>query len=199
MKRHTISTDLVRKNFTNTKLTFSIEHIKCNGLAMVKPVLKLYTTSKTYITQYTGNWWVISKDYLQRNHTFNINKDTLNRTGYYQISLIAEGLNPENRLEFNHLQLCEGSNTKYHQPEADIPKTEIKFTTNFYANLYTSNEENYLQVIRPSYNSIDTETITKSKTTVLAPHLANEDIYDSPSNIGLEYMNSTDQVIEILR
>ena len=129
----------------------------------------------------------------------NNNKDTLDSTAFYQIRLLVDGLTPRNRLFFNHMQLCEGSTKDYHQPESSIPKTSIKFSNNFYANLYASNDENYLQVIRPYYNNMDTETITKSKVTVLAPHLANEDEYDDPANIGLEFMNSTDQVIEILR
>lgn len=192
-------TDKFRKNFTNTKLTFSIEHIKSDKLIMVRPYLRLYTSTKEYITQYAGNWWIIGSDYQKQYSTFNINKDTLDTTAFYEIRLIVDGLTPTNKLYFNHMQLAEGSITDYHQPESAIPKTAIKFNNNFYANLYTSNEENYLQVIRPYYNNMDTETITKSKVTVLAPHLANEDEYDSPSNIGLEFMNQHDQVIEILR
>jgi len=199
MKRYTLTTDLIRKNFSNRMVTFSVEHIRGDDILMVRPILKLYSSGKSYITQYASNWWVVTKDYTQKYHTFRINENTLNNTAYYQISLLVDGLSARNRLYFNHMQLAEGGERKYHQPETDIPKSDIHFTTNFYANLYTSSEENYLQVIRPYYNNIDTETITKSKVTVLAPHLANEDDCDSPANIGLEYMNSTDQVIEILR
>ena len=97
------------------------------------------------------------------------------------------------------MQLAEGDVTSYHQPVESIPKTDIKFISNFYANFYTTDDDRYLQVIRPYYNNMDTETITRSKVTVLAPHLMNEDDIDSPSNIGLEFMNSYEQVIEILR
>ena len=199
MKRYTLTTDLIRKNFTNPKVTFSIEHIKSTDLLMVRPILKLYSSGKSYITQYASKWWVVTQSYEKKYHTWNINTNTLNNVAYYKIELLVDGLSPTNRLHFNHMQLNEGGVKDYHQPEADIPITYIHFTTNFYANLYTSEEENYLQVIRPYYNNINTETITKSKSTILAPHLANEDNYDSPANIGLEYMNSTDQRIEILR
>lgn len=199
MKRNTISTDLIRKNFTNPKITLSVGNMKSDDLLMVRPIIRLYTSGKAYLTQYAGAWWVVNKNYLQKARTFNINQETLNKTAYYKIVFVVDGMTPRNRFYFNHVQLSEGSTTDYHPPEEDIPKSTIQFTTNFYANLYTSTEENYLQVIRPYYNNIDTETITKSKATVLAPHLMNEDYYDSPANIGLEFMNSTDQVIEILR
>lgn len=198
-KRYTIKSDLLRKNFTNTKITFSIEHLKCESLAMVRPQIVFYTSGKTYITTYSSKWWIVGSEYQQQAHTFNINKNTLDASAWYRVQLIVDGLSPTNRLSFNHMQLCEGSEVNYHEPESTIPKTAIKFSNNFYANLYTSSEDNYLQVIRPYYNNMDTETITKSKVTVLAPHLAKEDEYDSPSNIGLEFMNASDQVIEILR
>ena len=66
VKRYTLSTDLLRKNFTNTKLTFSIEHIRSEQLAMVRPILRLYTTGKSYLTQYASNWWVIGSEYQQQ-------------------------------------------------------------------------------------------------------------------------------------
>lgn len=198
MKRTIIATDLIRKNFNNTKMTFSVEHIKADDFLMVKPTILLYTSGKQYLANYSTTWWVVCNEYQKRYFTFNIPRNTLNQAAYYRVRLWVDNLSLHNNLYFNHLQLAEGSVTDYHEPESTLPKTDIKFSNSFYANLYTS-EDNYLQVIRPYYNNIDTETIKKSKTTVLAPHLANEDEVDNPASIGLEYMGATDQVIEILR
>lgn len=197
--RYSIASDFMRKNFTNTLLTFSVEHMKSDSLLMVRVLIHLYSSGKTKIDTRTSNWKVVGSVYQPFTYSFRINEDKLNRSAYYKVVLQVDGLSEDNRFYFNHIQLAEGRTSDYHQPETAIPKTPIKFSNNFYANLYTSGTENYLQVIRPYYNNMDTETITRSKVTVLAPHLANEDSIDSPSNIGLEFMNSNDQVIEILR
>lgn len=168
-------------------------------MVFVKLYLTIYTTGKNYINTYSGNWKAIGNEYESMYSTFTISDANLERAGYYTVGLIVDGVSLHNKLYFNHVQLAEGVVDKYHQPESAIPKTSIKLTNNFYVNLYQSNTENYLQVIRPYYNNFDTDTLTKSKVTVLAPHLWNEDDIDSPQNIGLEFMNASDQVIEILR
>ena len=43
------------------------------------------------------------------------------------------------------------------------------------------------------------KSLKRSKCTILAPHLLNEDAIDSSENLSLEYMNMNEQVIEILR
>ena len=203
MKRYTIESDFIDKNFSQTKLTLLFDKVKADTSAMIRPYFKLKGVNsqgqEVVLTTKYGNWWIIGKNYDKKYFTFNLSQDQVINGTRFSIGLIIDDVSNDNRVYFNHLQLAEGTATTYHQPESTIPKTDIKFTNNFYTNLYTSNTDGYLQVIRPYYNSMDTETITKSKTTVLAPHLKNEDSIDSPSNLGLEFMNASDQRIEILR
>lgn len=199
MKRYNVKSTYIKRNFTNRKLSYLIDNIRCNDIMLIKPFIEVYTTGKTLINTYYSNWKVIGSEYQPLSTTFNINSNEMSRIGYYKVGFLLDGATLHNKLYFNHLQLAEGTVNKYHQPESTIPKTSIKLINNFYVNLYQSTTDNYLQVIRPYYNNFDTETLTKSKVTVLAPHLANEDDIDSPQNIGLEFMNASDQVIEILR
>ena len=199
MNRYTIESEHIRKNFSSTSLTFLMDKVKSDELVMIRPFLKLYTADNTTITTKYGNWWVIGKYYEQKHCGFSITQNQLNRASFFSIGLVIDGVDSSNRLYFNHLQLSETDTLAYHQPAEAIPKTDIKFSNSFYANLYTDKSDSYLQVIRPYYNNMDTETIKKSKVTVLVPHLENEDNIDSPASIGLEFMNASDQKIEILR
>lgn len=199
MKRYVLKSNFIQRNFSTRKLSYYIDNIRCDDLMFAKPFIDLYTTGKSHIATYNGDWNVVGSEYQPILSTLNISSNHLQRTGYYTVGLMVDGATLHNKLYFNHLQLAEGVIDKYHQPESSIPKTSIKLVNNFYVNLYQSNTENYLQVIRPYYNNFDTETLTKSKVTVLVPHLANEDDIDDPQNIGLEFMNASDQVIEILR
>lgn len=197
MTTYILSTDYIRKNFSDTTLTLSCQKMKVKtGLAIVRARLFLYTVGKELITT-ESRIWVVGTTYKSYSHEITLDEEDLENTAYYQIKFNIYNLS--DALSFNHLQLAEGTVTDYHQPEQDIPKTRIRFANSFYANLYQSDDGTYLQVIRPYYTNFDTETLTKSKVTVLAPHLKNEDDVDNPSNIGLEFMNQTDQVIEILR
>lgn len=199
MKRYLAKSNFIKRNFSNNKLSLYIGNLKCDDIVFLRPIIEVYTTGKSLIRTHYGKWKVIGNEYQQLYNGFTLNQGDMERIGYYRISLQFDGVTLHNKLYFNHLQLAEGTVDKYHQPESSIPKTSIKLINNFYVNLYQSTTDNYLQVIRPYYNNFDTETLTKSKVTVLAPHLANEDDIDSPQNIGLEFMNASDQVIEILR
>lgn len=201
MKRYTIESDFIRKNFSDTQLTFSIEKMKADDMAMVRPYLKIFSNNNNanIITTKNGNWWVVGSEYDKYTIKYTITEEQLNSTTHFKIGMVVDGMYHKNKLYFNHIQLAEGNVDTYHQPVESIPKTDVKFINNFYANFYTTDDDRYLQVIRPYYNNMDTETITRSKVTVLAPHLVNEDNVDDPSNIGLEFMNASEQVIEILR
>ena len=200
MTTYILTTDYIRKNFANNTLTLSCQKMKSkNGVLMVKPAIYFVNTSKQTVIAKTSPFWVIGTSYKPYSFELTLTDAQLESTAYIRIIFRVFGLSGDNALAFNHLQLAEGSVTDYHQPEQDIPKTRIRFANSFYANLYTSNDDSYLQVIRPYYTNMDTETLSKSKATVIAPHLRNEDEIDSPSNLGLEFMNQTDQVIEILR
>lgn len=197
MTTYTLTSDYLRKNFAETTLTFSIQKIKSkNDVVVIKPSIHFYNIGKTELSSETA-MWIIGSTYNK--YSYEINVSDIEDIAYYKVKLTIYNLKEGNALSFNHIQLAEGNVTEYHQPEQDIPKTRIRVQNNFYANLYTSSDESYLQVIRPYYNDIDTETLSKSKATVIAPHLTNEEETDTPSNLGLEFMNQCEQVIEILR
>lgn len=199
MKRYNVKSNFIKRNFSYNKLSFLMDNVKCNDIMLIRPYIEVYTTGKSLISTHYANWKMVGSEYQPVISSFVIEANKINRIGYYKVGFLIDGLSLHNKLYFNHLQLAESYVDKYHQPESSIPKTSIKLINNFYVNLYQSTTDNYLQVIRPYYNNFDTETLTKSKVTVLAPHLANEDDIDSPQNIGLEFMNASDQVIEILR
>lgn len=188
---------LTRK-FNTTTVTFSIGNIRSREPTIVTPELVLYNLKKQEIKTYTAEAFVTSKTYQSWHRTFHITDEELQKTGYVQINLIVDNLTSENPIYFNLLMLNEGEYEKYTQSEEIIESIKISFNNAFYANL-TYNNEGYLQVIRPNYDSFTTDKLTKSKCTVLAPHIKNECLEDTHENISLEYMNMSDQVIEILR
>ena len=130
-RRYTISSDFIRKNFTNTLLTFSVEHMKADSLLMVRCVIEFYTSGKSLINRRKSKWWVVGDKYQGNSQTFNITETGLNRTAYIKVGFEVDGLSEDNRFYFNHIQLAEGRIKDYHQPESAIPKTSIKFSNNF--------------------------------------------------------------------
>lgn len=187
------------KNFTNTRLTFTVGKMRSLGVCIVKPILKLYNLKKTLINQYTGKQWVVANNYNEYTQTYDMTEDELYDTAYVQIILEIVGVTSEHPIYFNNLILNEGDYTAYHQPDESLDEMTIFFVNNFFTNLYTTNNDSYLEVIRPNYDNFTTQVLKKSKCTVLAPHLSNEESIDSSENLSLEYMNMSDQVIEILR
>ena len=187
------------KNFTTTRLTFTIGKMRSLGVCIVKPVLKLYNLNKTSISEYSGKQWVVANNYTEYTQTYNITEDELYDTAYIQIVLEVVGITNEYPIYFNNLMLNEGDYTAYHQPDESLDEMTIYFVNNFFTNLYSSNTDSFLEVIRPNYDNFTTQVLKKSKCTILAPHLVNEDSIDSSENLSLEYMNMSDQVIEILR
>ena len=187
------------KNFTTQKLTLTIGKMRSVGVCIVKPVLVLYKPNKILLNKYDGKQWVVANNYNEYTTTFNITEDELYDTAYIRIELQVIGITNDHPIYFTNLMLNEGDYRPYHQPDDALDEMPIYFSNNFFANLYTSNEDSYLEVIRPNYDNFTTEILKKSKCSILAPHLTNEDEIDSSENLSLEYMNMSDQVIEILR
>ena len=189
----------ITKNFNTSRLTFTIGKMRSVGVCIVKPILKLYTIKKEEINTYKGKQWVVANTYQKYTNTFNITEEELHQTSYIQIKLEIIGITSDYPIYFNNLMLNEGDYTDYHQPNESLDETSIYFINNFFVNLYTKNEESFLEIIRPNYDNFTTKTIKRSKCTILAPHLLNEDAINSSENLSLEYMNMNEQVIEILR
>lgn len=195
----TLPKQTVSKNFSTTRLTFTIGKMRSLGVCIIKPVLKLYNLKKESVGEYNGKQWVVANNYMEYTQTYNITEDELHNTAYIQVVLEVVGITTDHPIYFNNLMLNEGDYTAYHQPDESLDEMTIYFVNNFFTNLYSSNTDSFLEVIRPNYDNFTTQVLKKSKCTVLAPHLVNEDNIDSSENLSLEYMNMSDQVIEILR
>ena len=181
--------------------------IDSNDLGQVYSVIEMKTCKKdgrlipSHSIYYNVDSIATSSNAPSHYEEWYLNDDP-NYDSYYvddcEIELIVDNLSSENQLQFNRLMLNEGEYEEYTQPESIIESARISFINTFYANLHTNNQ-GYLQVIRPNHDSFTTNTLTRSKCTVIAPHIKNECLEDTHENLALEYMNMSDQVIEILR
>lgn len=196
----TLPKEKMVKKFTNQKLTFTVGNLRSLNTCIITPKLKLYNYKDESVYEYyKGQQWVVANNYKEYTYTFFIQNEDIQNTTHMQIELEVIGLTPKHPIYFNNLMLNEGDYTPYHQPDQSLEETSIYFVNNFYVNLYTRNNDSYLEIIRPNFDNFTTKVLKQSKTTILTPHLVNEDKIESSENIALEYMNMSDQVIEILR
>lgn len=184
-------------NFRNDELTFIINHMKSRLPSTVYVRLHLFDETDTDITLQSPRW-VIDNTYSRYTYTFKLNDDIIKHTSTYQIELRLVNITSENPLYFTEIMLTEETFDGYHTPHEIIENKRIGFNKSRYTNLYDS-EENFLQVIRPNGDEMGTGELTKSKCTVLAPHLDGEPSTDTPVNIFLEFMNQKEQRIDVLR
>lgn len=183
--------------FNENEVTFSINFIKSRQPSVLYFKLHCFDKNKTKIHTYTSPRWVIDTEYRRRSRTFTIPDNVRDKTVYTQIELRPVGITSENPIYFGELMLNEGDDIGYHIPNENLPRT-VGFVNNTYANLYNG-DGNYLQVIRPQRDSFDTNKLTASTCTVLAPHLENESDIDDPVNIFYEFINQREQTIDVLR
>lgn len=193
-----------QKNFDAVELTFSIGNIKSRVPSVGYFVLHCFNYNDVEILVnskpfYTSKRFFISTTYQEYIKTIELTPEILNQSLYFQIELVLIGITSENPCWFNNVMLETGSvHTEYHKPNESFDESEIHFINNNYVMLY-NDSENDLQIIRPleGTDKITTKKILRSKYTILAPHLANESKYDTPSNLMMEFINQTDQHIQI--
>lgn len=183
--------------FTDEEITFSINYIKSRLTSVLYFKLHCYNRSETEIYTYTSPRWVIDTVYSRRSRTFTIPENILEQTYFTRIELVAVGITSENPLYFSECMLNEGDDIGYYSPNEHI-NYSVKFQNSRYVNLYNQ-DGNFLQVIRPQGDSIDTNKLLKSTCTVLAPHFFDEEDIDDPVNIFAEFINQTEQRIDVLR
>ena len=148
--------------------------------------------------RHKGSSKIVTNSYTTIHHTYE-NIGSIDEVAYYQILLQAEGIHADNPLYFTELMLNQGDYVNYIKPNDEIEESTVYFSNNFYTLFYNPNIKGHLQIIRPNYDKLTTKNLTKSKCTVLAPHLDNELDSDKHENISLEYMNMTDQTIDLVR
>lgn len=183
--------------FITSTVTFSINHIKSRLLSVLYFKLHCYDKHSEEIYTYTSPRWVIDTDWRRRVRTFDLPNGVEEDIVYTQIELISIGVSSLNPLYFTECMLNEGEDIGYHQPSEHRELT-VGFLNSRYVNLY-SNDGNFLQVIRPQGDKIETNKLLKSTCTVIAPHLAEESDIDDPINIFMEFINQTEQRIDVLR
>lgn len=190
-----------QKNFTHNNVVFSIGNIKSRTPSVAYFILHCYNYKGDEILVnnkpfYIGERFVITPSYRSYENSFEIPEETLSKTYELEIELILFGITSENPCWFNEVMFETGTHTEYHKPNDAFEESDIFFNNNNYAVLYTI-EGNGLQVIRPNKDKFTTKNITKSEYTILAPHLSVEPITDTPSKLMMEFINQTEQWIQI--
>lgn len=181
------------------QLTFTIGNIKCRNQAVVYFTFKGYDYLNHLVCEHTSDRWIITDNYTLQEETFELEFNTgysINDLDNYVIELYTLGIDSENPLYFNHLQLNEGEHIDYHIPNEEIDNVNIGFNKNSYINLY-DNSETFLQIIRTNHEQLSTEQLTGSQMTILAPHLPNESKWDDPVALFYEFMYMTEQRIGV--
>ena len=190
----------IQVNFTKPQLFFLINNIKSRRGSVLYFKLYCYNKSNEVIYTYTSPRWVITDSYLTKSRMFEISDDIYEKVFSTQIELIAINNSSENPLYFTECMFSEydGDDAKYHKPNEALDRFEVGMVNSRYVNLY-DRDGNFMQVIRPDGKNIFTDTISASTCTVLAPHLYQESDIDDPVDVFLEFINQTEQVIDVLR
>ena len=191
-----------QKNFDESKVIFSIGNIKSRVPSVCYMICHCYDLHDDEILvnsqpAHIGKRFVVTPVYQSYIEAFEIPEEILGRTFNIGIELVMLGLTSENPCYFNQLMFEVGENHyEYHKPNDAFGKTDILFNNNNYAVLYDKDDKG-LQVIRPNHDNFNTKQITASKYSILAPHLPNEPKTDTPSNLMQEFINQTEQYIQI--
>ena len=190
----------IQVNFTKPDLVFLINKIRSRSMSALYFKFHCYNRANELLYTYTSPRWVIDTEYQQRWRAFELPDEVYDEVLCTQIELITIGNSSENPLYFTECMLSEynGDNVKYHEPNEVIKNKKVGFLNSRYANLYTY-DGNYVQVIRPQGDDFNTGELTKSTCSVLAPHLSEESDIDDPVNIFMEFINQTEQRIDVLR
>lgn len=191
----------VQKNFDATLLSFSIGNIKSRVSSVAQIKLHCYNYQGTEILVnsnpvHVGKRFVVTSEYQEHVETISLTANQLSNTYEFEVELILFGITSENPCWFNEVMLEVGEHEMYHKPAEAIDETDVVFKNNNYAVLYNLEGEG-LQVIRPTHDPITTKDISRSKYTILAPHLDNEPVMDNPSRLMMEFINQTEQYIQI--
>lgn len=184
--------------FNDKTLTFSIDAVRSRLGSVLYFKLHMFDKNKNKIYTYTSPRWYVDTVYTRRAITFDIDERMLDLAYFNQIELVTIDTTSENPLYLTGCMLNEGLDEGvYHTPNEER-KVDISLANNKYANLYKK-DGNYLQVIRPTGEKINSHILYKSACTVLAPHFEDESDIDEPINIFLEFLHQREQRIDVLR
>lgn len=203
MDRYHLRFQKFQKNITKEIVVFSIGNIKSRTPSVAYFVLHCYDLHGDEILVnnapvYTSNRFVITSSYREYLQEFELDEDVLHDTFKFQFELVFIGVTSENPVFFNRVMFEEAPHTVYHKPEEAYDKAAVRFMNNNYVELFKQDGTS-LQVIRPNRDDFNTDYITKSEATILAPHLPNEPVTDTADKLMMEYINQTEQSISYKR
>lgn len=192
-----------QKNIDDGNVVFSIGNIKSRVPSVIYFKFHCYDLHDDEILVnsqpvHVGKRFVVTPLYREYLEEFEIPENILSRTFSFEIELILLGITSENPCWFNQIMFEKAPHTEYHKPDESFEKSKVLFNNNNYVVLFNI-YGNSLQVIRPYKDNFDTKTLTASKCTVLAPHLDDEIKQDTPANLMQEFINQTEQYIQILK
>lgn len=202
MDRYHLLFQKFQKNVTNPNLVFSIGNIKSRVASVGYIILHCYDLHDDEILiennpVHIGKRFVITGKYHEHIEEIDIDIDVLHNTFSFQFEMVLIGISSENPCYFNRIMFEEAPHTEYHKPEEAFDKADILFENNNYAELFNTTNHS-LQIIRPvEVRAFNTKYLTANKISVLAPHLDNEPKIDSASNLMMEFINQTEQKIDI--
>ena len=191
-----------QKNFDDTDVIFSIGNIKSRAPSVIYMKCHCYDLHDDEILVsnkpvYVGERFVVTPAYQSFVEPFEIPTAVLEQTFKIGIELVLLGLTSEIPCYFNEVMFETGlEHFEYHKPNDAFEKTDIRFNNSNYAVLYDI-YGNGLQVIRPERRDFTTKELTACKYDILAPHLADEPKTDTPANLMQEFINQTEQYIQI--
>lgn len=203
MDRYHLRFQKFQKNITKEIVVFSIGNIKSRTPSVAYFILHCYDLQDNEILVnnapvYTSNRFVITSSYREYLQEFELEEDVLHDTFKFQFELVFIGVTSENPVFFNRVMFEEAPHTVYHKPEEAYDKAAVRFMNNNYVELFKQDGTS-LQVIRPNRDDFNTDYITKSEATILAPHLPNEPVTDTSDKLMMEYINQTEQSISYKR
>lgn len=203
MDRYHLRFQKFQKNITKEIVVFSIGNIKSRTPSVGYFILHCYDVHGDEILVnnapvYTSNRFVITSSYREYLQEFELEEDVLHDTFKFQFELVFIGVTSENPVFFNRVMFEEAPHTVYHKPEEAYDKAAVRFMNNNYVELFKQDGTS-LQVIRPNRDDFNTDYITKSEATILAPHLPNEPVTDTADKLMMEYINQTEQSISYKR
>ena len=189
-------------NIQGNILTFVIDQMKCRTLSVVYFKLHAYDIHGDEIlvnndALYVGKRWIVSEQFQTYYETFEISTEQIRQIKDLEVELVMIKVTSNNPVSFTGVRLANGEYDGIHRV-SDVENLvhSIEFLNSGYANLY-SEIEDYLQVIRPTKTPFTTKQLTRSKYTVLAPHLAGESALDNPTNLFVEFINQHEQETNI--
>jgi len=183
--------------FEESTVTLRIGNVRSRLPSVLYFIFRGYDSHDNLIYTYTSPRWVIDVEYSSRTRTWDIDDAMVEAMASTQIELVAVGISSENPLYFNNVIFNNDYDIGYHEPNERVSKT-IGFKNTRYCNLYGT-DGNFLQVIRPNGETMRTDVISKCGCSVIAPHLSDESNIDDPVNVFYEFINQTEQRIDVLR